>query len=134
MKMGKGPAPLPTGGICLKSYILAIVLTMFLSALFAFQNIGEVTVRFLIFEWTLPQGVWEVVLFSSGAAIMWFFSLFSVFEVRSKYKKELKQKDEKIAALEQEKKAILDSFVTRTQAAPESPSQESGAPEAETAE
>lgn len=118
----------------MKSYILAIVLTMFLSALFAFQNIGEVTVRFLIFEWTLPQGVWEVALFSSGAAIMWFFSLFSVFEVRSKYKKELKQRDEKIAALEQEKKAILDSFVTRTQAAPESSPQESGAPEAGTAE
>ena len=79
--MGEGRCPLPTGGICLKSYILAIVLTMFLSALFAFQNIGDVTIRFLIFEWTLPQGVWEVVLFSSGAAIMWFFSLFSVFEV-----------------------------------------------------
>ncbi|MCD7951527.1 MAG: LapA family protein [Synergistaceae bacterium] len=118
----------------MKSYILAIVLTMFLSALFAFQNIGDVTIRFLIFEWTLPQGVWEVVLFSSGAAIMWFFSLFSVFEVRSKYKKELKQKDEKIAALEQEKKTILDSFVARTEAAPENRSQESGAPEAGTEE
>ena len=44
----------------MKSYILAIVLTMFLSALFAFQNIGDVTIRFLIFEWTLPQGVWAV--------------------------------------------------------------------------
>ena len=107
----------------MKSYILAIVLTMFLSALFAFQNIGDVTIRFLIFEWTLPQGVWEVVLFSSG-----------VFEVRSKYKKELKQKDEKIAALEQEKKTILDSFVAKTQAASESRPQESGAPEPETAE
>ena len=134
MKMGEGRCPLPTGGICLKSYILAIVLTMFLSALFAFQNIGDVTIRFLIFEWTLPQGVWEVVLFSSGAAIMWFFSLFSVFEVRSKYKKELKQKDEKIAALEQEKKTILDSFVAKTQAASESRPQGSGAPEPETAE
>ena len=118
----------------MKSYILAIVLTMFLSALFAFQNIGDVTIRFLIVEWTQPQGVWEVVLFSSGAAIMWFFSLFSVFEVRSKYKKELKQKDEKIAALEQEKKTILDSFVAKTQAASESRPQESGAPEPETAE
>lgn len=107
------------GGVSLKSYILAIVLTMFLSALFAFQNIGDVTVRFLFFEWTLPQGVWEVVLFSSGAAIMWFFSLFSVFEVRSKLKKELKSKDEKIASLEQEKKSILESLTVKAQAAPE---------------
>ena len=55
---------------------------MFLSALFAFQNIGDVTVKFVFWQWTLPQGVWEVVLFSTGAAVMWFFSLFSVFEVR----------------------------------------------------
>ena len=93
----------------MKSYVLAIVLTMFLSALFAFQNIGDVTVKFVFWQWTLPQGVWEVVLFSTGAAVMWFFSLFSVFEVRSKLKKQLKEKDDKIAALEQEKKAILDS-------------------------
>jgi hypothetical protein len=32
----------------MKSYILAITVTMFLSALFAFQNIGDVTVRFFI--------------------------------------------------------------------------------------
>ncbi|MEG1602472.1 MAG: LapA family protein [Cloacibacillus sp.] len=112
----------------MKSYILAIVVTMFLSALFAFQNIGEVTVRFLFFEWTLPQGVWEVVLFSSGAAIMWFFSLFSVFEVRSKYKKELKAKDEKIASLEQEKKTILESLTMKAHTAPldESETQQTG--------
>lgn len=87
----------------MKSYILAITVTMFLSALFAFQNIGDVTVRFLIFEWVLPQGVWEVLVFCAGAAIMWIFSIFSMFEVRGKYKKELKAKDEKIAAVEREK-------------------------------
>ena len=110
----------------MKSYVLAIVLTMFLSALFAFQNIGDVT--FVFWQWTLPQGVWEVVLFSTGAAVMWFFSLFSVFEVRSKLKKQLKEKDEKIAALEQEKKAILDSVTVKQQ------EQKSGEQRTETAE
>lgn len=94
----------------MKSYILAITVTMFLSALFAFQNIGDVTVRFLVFEWVLPQGVWEVLVFCAGAAIMWIFSIFSMFEVRGKYKKELKAKDEKIAAAEREKKTILESI------------------------
>ena len=93
----------------MKSYILAITVTMFLSALFAFQNIGDVTVMFIIFEWVLPQGVWEVLVFCAGAAIMWIFSIFSMFEVRGKYKKELKAKDEKIAAVEREKKTILES-------------------------
>ena len=83
--------------------------------------------------WTLPQGVWEVVLFSTGAAVMWFFSLFSVFEVRSKLKKQLKEKDEKIAALEQEKKAILDSVTVKQQAA-EAAEQKSGEQRTETAE
>lgn len=94
----------------MKSYILAITVTMFLSALFAFQNIGDVTVRFMFFEWTFPQGVWEVMLFCVGAAVMWIFSIFSMFEVRGKYKKELKVKDDKITSLEQEKKMILDSI------------------------
>lgn len=94
----------------MKSYILAITVTMFLSALFAFQNIGDVTVRFLIFEWVFPQGVWEVLVFCAGAAIMWVFSIFSVFEVRGKYKHELKAKDEKILSLENEKKTILGSI------------------------
>ncbi len=93
----------------MKSYILAITVTMFLSALFAFQNIGDVTVRFFLFEWVLPQGVWEVLVFCAGAAIMWIFSIFSMFEARGKYKKELKAKDEKIAAVEREKKTILES-------------------------
>ncbi len=117
----------------MKSYVLAIVLTMFLSALFAFQNIGDVTVKFVFWQWTLPQGVWEVVLFSTGAAVMWFFSLFSVFEVRSKLKKQLKEKDDKIAALEQEKKAILDSVTVKQQVA-EAAEQKSGEQRTETAE
>lgn len=118
----------------MKSYVLAIVFTMFLSALFAFQNIGDVTVKFIFWQWTLPQGVWEVVLFSTGAAVMWFFSLFSVFEVRSKFKKKLKEKDEKIAALEQEKKAILDS-VTIKQRDAEAPETKVAEPQtSETAE
>ena len=94
----------------MKSYILAITVTMFLSALFAFQNIGDVTVRFLIFEWMFPQGVWEVLVFCAGSALMWIFSIFSMFEVRGKYKRELKLKDDKILAVENEKKMILESM------------------------
>ncbi len=79
----------------MKSYILAITVTMFLSALFAFQNIGDVTVRFLIFEWgPFLVGVWEVLVFCAGAAIMWIFSIFSMFGA-GKYKKNFKAKDER---------------------------------------
>lgn len=116
----------------MKSYVLAIVLTMFLSALFAFQNIGDVNVKFIIWQWTLPLGVWEVALFSLGAAVMWFFSLFSVFEVRSKLKKQMKEKEGKIAALEQEKKAILDSVTAKSDAAAQE--QKSAEQRSETAE
>ena len=101
----------------MKSYILAITLTMFLSALFAFQNIGDVTVRFLVFEWSFPQGVWEVLVFCAGSALMWIFSIFSLFEVRGKYKRELTIKDEKILSLENEKKMIIESMAVSKVAA-----------------
>lgn len=94
----------------MKSYILAITVTMFFSALYAYQNIGDVTVRFLLSEWVFPQGVFEILLFCIGAALMWIFSVFSVFEVRGKYKKEIKQKDDRIAELENEKKMLADSL------------------------
>lgn len=94
----------------MKSYILAITVTMFFSALYAYQNIGDVTVRFLLSEWVFPQGVFEILLFCIGAALMWIFSVFSVFEVRGKYKKEIKQKDDRIAELENEKKMLTDSL------------------------
>lgn len=94
----------------MKSYILAITVTMFFSALYAYQNIGDVTVRFLLSEWVFPQGVFEILLFCIGAALMWVFSVFSVFEVRGKYKKEIKQKDDRIAELENEKKMLADSL------------------------
>ena len=94
----------------MKSYILAITVTMFFSALYAYQNRGDVTVRFLLSEWVFPQGVFEILLFCIGAALMWIFSVFSVFEVRGKYKKEIKQKDDRIAELENEKKMLTDSL------------------------
>jgi len=96
----------------MKSYILAITVTMFLSALFAFQNISDVTVRFLMFEWTFPQGLWEVFIFCAGAAIMWIFSIFSLFEVRGKYKREIKSRDEKITAAENERKMLLETVAS----------------------
>jgi putative membrane protein len=107
--------------VSMKSYILAIAITMFLSALYAFQNIEDVTVRFLVFEWVFPQGVWEVLLFCAGAAIMWVFSIFSTLEIRSKYKKVIKSKDEIIAAAENEKKMILESLASRSRVSPPDP-------------
>lgn len=94
----------------MKSYILAIAITMFLSALYAFQNIGDVTVRFLVFEWVFPQGVWDVMIFACGAVLMWIFSIFSGVETKGKYKKIIKEKDEKITALEKEKVTLLESL------------------------
>lgn len=94
----------------MRSYVLAIATTMFLSALYAFQNLGDVTVRFLIFEWVFPQGVWDVMLFACGAVLMWIFSIFSGAEIRGKYKKMIKEKDEKISALEREKVTLLETL------------------------
>lgn len=94
----------------MKSYILAIAATMFLSALYAFQNLGDVTVRFLMFEWSFPQGVWDVMLFACGAVLMWIFSVFSGIEIRGKYKKTIKEKDERISALEKEKITLLETL------------------------
>ena len=42
----------------MKSYALAILLSMLVAAGYAFQNTGDVVVRFMMWEKTLPQGLW----------------------------------------------------------------------------
>ncbi len=94
----------------MKSYILAIAAAMFVSAVYVFQNTGDVTIRFLFFEGNYQQGVWDVILFSVGVLLMWVFSIFSSFETRSKYRTQIKELDKKIAALEEEKNSLLEAF------------------------
>ncbi|HAA47681.1 MAG TPA: DUF1049 domain-containing protein, partial [Synergistaceae bacterium] len=38
----------------MKSYALAVALAMLLAAVYAFQNAGEIIVRFLVWERTIP--------------------------------------------------------------------------------
>lgn len=91
----------------MKSYALAIALAMLVSAIYAFQNAGDVTVRFLVFEQTFPQGMWEVLLFAAGAILMWLFSLLALLEVKGKHKAALKEKEKRIAELEEERASLL---------------------------
>ena len=94
----------------MRSYILAIAFSMLLSAIYVFQNTGDIYVRFLMFEREFPQGVWEVLLFSVGAVIMWLFSIFASLEMRSKNSARIKERDKKISQLEEEKNSLLAAF------------------------
>jgi uncharacterized integral membrane protein len=90
-----------------KSTILAVALAMMAAALYAFQNAGEVTVKFLIFERLFPQGIWEVLLFSMGAAIMWVVSLIAHLETRSKFRKVIRDMEKRMGRMEEERTSLL---------------------------
>jgi uncharacterized integral membrane protein len=92
------------------SYILAIAFSILLSAVYAFQNASDIYVKFLMFERSFPQGVWEALLFSAGVLLMWVFSIFASLEGRAKYRAMIKERDQKIAGLEEEKKSMLSAF------------------------
>lgn len=94
----------------MKSTMLAIVVTMVISALYSVQNIGNITIHFLIFKWSFPQGVWDIVLFCSGAVMMWLFSLLASREVRNKYKRQIKELNEKLESMERDKKELIASI------------------------
>jgi uncharacterized integral membrane protein len=93
----------------MKSYTLAIAISMLLSAVYAFQNGSSVTVRFLFFERSLPQGIWEVLLFSFGVMLMWVFSLVAMLEIRGKLKGRIKDLEDKVRGLEEEKRSLLEA-------------------------
>lgn len=93
----------------MKSTLLAIVATMSLSALYSFQNLDNIRVRFLLFERSFPQGVWEIVLFCAGAVLMWLFSLLESWETGSKHKREIKALNDKLTLLQEDKDKLLAS-------------------------
>ncbi len=91
----------------MKSYALAIAVAMLVAAGYAFQNTGDVTVRFLIWERQIPQGIWEVLLFAAGGILMWFVSLIALLEVRGGLKREIRDLQKRNEALSEERTALL---------------------------
>ncbi|HCA40417.1 MAG TPA: DUF1049 domain-containing protein [Aminobacterium sp.] len=94
----------------MRSYALAIGLAMLLSAIYAFQNTGEVAVKFLIWTRQVPQGIWEVAVFAGGCVLMWLVSLSAAFESRGKYKKKMRELEEQVKKLEDERTSLLNAL------------------------
>lgn len=98
----------------MRSYGLGISFTMLLAALYAFQNKGEVVVRFLTWERVLPQGVWEIALFALGCVVMWIISLSAIVENRNRFtgivkdqKTRLTELEEDLSVLRDERKSLM---------------------------
>ncbi len=94
----------------MKSFFVSLVAVMFLSAVYVFQNAAIVNVRFFVFNFAFSQGLYEVAIFAFGAALMWFFSIFSYFENRAKYKEELAERVAEVRQLEGANKVLLDTL------------------------
>ncbi len=94
----------------MKSYALAILLAMLVAAGYAFQNTGDVVVRFIIWEKTLPQGLWDILLFAAGGLLMWIVSLASLIEVRGALRRKLKEQEDRVRSLEAEKQQLLEAL------------------------
>ena len=115
----------------MKSYALAILLAMLVAAGYAFQNTGDVVVRFLFWEKNLPQGLWDILLFAAGGLLMWIVSLASLIEVRSALRRKMKEQEERIRVLEQEKQQLLEA-IKGSPAEPPQEQEDAPAPESPT--
>lgn len=94
----------------MRSYALAVGLAMMLSAIFAFQNTGEITVKFLIWTRQVPQGIWEVAVFAGGCVLMWLVSMSAALESRVKYKKQIRELEGKVKKMEEERVSLLNAM------------------------
>jgi uncharacterized integral membrane protein len=94
----------------MKSYVVALALGMLLAAFYAVQNSGTVIVKFLTWQWSLHQGIWEVLVFAAGAVLMWITSLFAQLEYKNRYKSDTKELKRRIAELEDEKRSLLNAL------------------------
>lgn len=83
---------------------------MLVAAGYAFQNTGDVVVRFMMWEKTLPQGLWDILLFAAGGLLMWIVSLASLVEIRGALQRKIKDQEERIRLLEQEKQQLIEAL------------------------
>jgi len=97
----------------MKSYVVALALGMLLAAFYAVQNSSTVIVKFLMWQWSLHQGIWEVLVFGAGAIMMWIVSFASYLEFKNKYKNDIKELKKRIADLEEEKRSLLQALQHR---------------------
>ncbi|QTX31562.1 LapA family protein [Aminithiophilus ramosus] len=91
----------------MKSYALAVALAMLAAAGYAFQNDGQITVRLLLWSRDVPQGLWEVLLFSAGGVLMWLIALAAQMEMKGSHRKALKELRERVETLEKERQSLL---------------------------
>ncbi len=96
----------------MRSYTVAIAFAVLVSAVFSYQNPGEVTIRFLVWTRQLPQGVWEVAVFSAGCVLMWIVSLSAHLEGRVRFRKIIREQTERISKLEEDRATILKAIRT----------------------
>ncbi|EHM13729.1 MULTISPECIES: LapA family protein [Jonquetella] len=91
----------------MKSYGIGLGLTAVLAAIFAVQNPDMISVRWLAWEFALPQGLWEVLMFGLGVLLMGVFAVVAGWENRYRVARELSRSKLRIAALEKEREALL---------------------------
>ena len=91
----------------MRSYGLGLGFIAMLAALFAVQNQDILAVRFMAWDFALPQGLWEVFLFFLGIVLMWAISMAATWEGRFRNRRELERCRRRVAALEKEKDALL---------------------------
>ena len=96
----------------MRSFTVAIAFAVLVSAVFSYQNPGDVTIRFLVWTRQLPQGVWEVAVFSAGCVLMWIVSLSAHLEGRARFRKIIREQTERIAKLEDDRANILKAIRT----------------------
>ena len=96
----------------MRSYTVAIAFAVLVSAVFSYQNPGDVTIRFLVWTRQLPQGVWEVAVFSAGCVLMWIVSLSAHLEGRARFRKIIREQTERISKLEDDRANILRAIRT----------------------
>ena len=76
---------------------------MLAAAGYAFQNDGQITVRLLMWSRDVPQGLWEVLLFSAGGVLMWLIALAAQLETKRAHRKALAELQGRIKAMEEER-------------------------------
>ncbi len=87
----------------LSAFIIALLVILIASLVFVLQNSAPVNLNFFTWKFSTNIGLLMIVVFFAGFVVMWLISLMIYIGNASRHRKEVKERDNLIKKLEEEK-------------------------------
>lgn len=94
-------------------FIIVLLLILIASLVFVLQNNALVSLKFFTWEFSTSMGLLTIVVFFAGFIVMWLIAVMFYINAATRHRREVKERDNVIRKLEEEKSKIKEEYETK---------------------